>query len=226
MARQSKNDPNKYADRKPYNGLPVSSGEVLAPIWLTDEIMQTGGDSIIRENLTTWKFCECHFRIGFISVKAETFDSYMSEYFWPELNAEIEKNCPGRCVIGTKPNGSPKLCPKANLCTGCDNYGKLPRYNPKKETVINECVYFFDDQEHDLIDTIHPEPGAAIMEEATKDELIEHLNTKDQRYGKIVELRLEGYELSKIFEVLGLKQSQGYNIFRKAKAETKKFWHL
>lgn len=72
MARQSKNDPSKYVDRKPYNGLPVSSGEVLAPIWPTDEIMQTGGDSIIRENLTTWKFCGCHFRIGFISVKAET----------------------------------------------------------------------------------------------------------------------------------------------------------
>lgn len=124
-------DSNTYRNCKSYNGEPAPEGTVLVPVWITDEIFNSDR-RIIHSSLVTWKFCGCPFRIGFAPIKEESFADYMNQFFWPELNEEIARNRPGRCIVGTAPDGSPRLCPKANLCTHCDKYGTLPRRRSKK----------------------------------------------------------------------------------------------
>ena len=98
---------------KSYNGEKVTEGKVLAPVMISDEEFKSN-NTIIPENLKTWKHYGVPFRVGFMVVDEADFDKMLSLYYGcindyfdehPELR-------PGRCVLGWDSEGFPILCGK------------------------------------------------------------------------------------------------------------------
>lgn len=73
----------KYANKKPYNNIPLKDGEVLAPFIVTKELMSTG--LIIEANIETWKIGKCRFKVAFVPVAEEFFDEFLSDT-WHQIH--------------------------------------------------------------------------------------------------------------------------------------------
>ena len=120
-----------------YNGDKVTEGKVLAPVMISDEEFKSN-DSIIPENLRTWKHYGVPFRVGFMVVNEADFDKMLSLYYGcindyfdehPELR-------PGRCVLGWDSEGFPILCGKENRCKNCPRRAEhLPRYKNREDFI-------------------------------------------------------------------------------------------
>lgn len=74
--RQSKYTPERYMDYEPYNGVPCSSQQVLAPFVIRDEAMRKSAD-IIPENLRTFKFGGKPVLVGFVPVEVSEFETIL-----------------------------------------------------------------------------------------------------------------------------------------------------
>ena len=216
-----------YANHRSYDGTPVLEGQVLVPVWFSAQLKKDL-DTAIDDNFTTWKFCGIHFLIGFTQIAEENFDSYM-EYFWKEINTYIAKNRSGRCIIGYRNDGSPKLCPKANHCTHCPEKGLHPRYNPQLDTIplsFSADVADYEGEETDYPDPHQMDPvEEASMEDVFLD-LVEHLRSINPRYADIVTLLLDGFSPKEIIEQLHLKSSRGYQEISEAEKLTREYWHM
>lgn len=216
---------SKYQNRKSYNGQPVPEGMVLAPAWFSKEMKQND-DTCISANFTTWKFCGIHFLIGFVPVEEECYDSYMS-FFWSEINEHLKKTRPGRCIIETKKDGTPKVCPKANLCTGCDKYGTLPRYNlAKEEEELLSLDFCYENDAFDFEDKQTLTPEDAVTLESTFLDLIAHLKNIKPRYAEIVTLGMDGLSREEIIKKIQLRTSRGYQEIENAYKHTLEYFHL
>lgn len=216
---------SKYQNRRSYNGQAVPEGMVLAPVWFS-KVMKQHDDSCIDGNFTTWKFCGVHFLIGFVPIEEDRFDSYMS-YFWSEINEHLSQIRPGRCIIDTKKDGTPKVCPKTNRCTGCDKYGTLPRYNPVKddETLIS-LDYSYEDEGFDYEDKLHLTPEDEITLEDTFLDLVSYLKKIKPRYAEIVTLGMDGLSPEEIIKKIQLRTSRGYQEIENAYKHTLEYLHF
>ena len=118
---------SKYSS---FDGSPVTDGKVLAPILISDAEFQSN-NTIIPENLRTWKHYGVPFRVGFMVVDEADFNKMLSLYY-SGINDYFEEHPelrPGRCVLGWDNEGFPILCSKENRCKGCPRRAEhLPRF--------------------------------------------------------------------------------------------------
>lgn len=221
---------SKYSS---FDGTHVTEGKVLAPVMISDEEFKAN-NSIIPENLRTWKHYGVPFRVGFMVVDAADFDKMLSLYYGcindyfdehPELR-------PGRCVLGWDSEGFPILCGKENRCKGCPRRAEhLPRYKNREDFIT--FVSFQDTHEDEDGNTVGIEvadPNANPEDEAILSilfaELVEYLEKINPRYSKIVTLGMQDFTKEQIIAELGLKPSRGYQEINAAKELTKKFLEL
>ena len=99
-------------EKKTYDGTPIPEGYVLAPIWLKQDFVNEAS-YIKSENLTTREYGDITFLIGYVAVPPEKYEGLKRDCD-EQINAYLKKQCAGRCIIGKKKDGSPKLCPKNN----------------------------------------------------------------------------------------------------------------
>ena len=210
-----------------YNGEPVTLGKTLAP-FVVPEYLYNNDDTIIKANLRKWYQFGIVVTVGFIVVDEEDFDK-MLYIFNITVNERFrESRYPGRCVIGTWKNGTPRLCPSTKRCTGCQRRSEnLPRYKNlsdyiRKNTI--SCTYE-DDGTATPYDV--PDNSAPVEDEAVtnlmSEGLIDHMASFDPRYAKIVSLALSGYSKEEIIKALDLLQSRGYEMIRNAKKLAKAY---
>jgi len=72
--RQSKYNPSRYENEKPYNDVPCEPNQVLAPFVIRDKEMRQSKD-INSKNLKTFKFYGKAVLVGFVPVNIEDFDN-------------------------------------------------------------------------------------------------------------------------------------------------------
>lgn len=224
-------DTCKFNSEKSFNGKPLEPDEVLVPIWLKKSL-QLDNDSCIHENFTTWHIGGYRFLIGFAPIKEAAFAEYM-KFFNKEINAYLEQNRAGRCIIGRKEDGTPIICSKTNTCKGCPSRGLLERYNPKRDEVeILSLDFQYENEDFDVEDKLQPsvEDQVFAASEPTEDELfdslIAYLNSKKKRYAQIVLLKKQKLSEEEIIDKIGLKRSRGYQEINNAYHECLEFFHI
>lgn len=72
--RQSKYNPSRYENEKPYNDVPCEPNQVLAPFVIRDKEMRQSKD-INPKNLKTFKFYGKAVLVAFVPVNIEDFDN-------------------------------------------------------------------------------------------------------------------------------------------------------
>lgn len=214
MAKQSNySDTRKYQNHLSFDGSPIPAGKVLVPFRVDQYSFRS--DEYIPENLTTWHLGEFRFRVGFMAINEKSFADYMKA-FWTEINEEAKMNREGRCIIGTKPDGSYKLCPHSRKCTGCPHKGQLPRHNPQRVELLS-LDYAYEDETFDIADERQPSVEDQVLDsicpDASEAELLEallkYLDMRNPRYALIVRLLLQGISIDNICIEIKLKSSRG-----------------
>ena len=123
---------SKYSS---FDGTSVTEGKVLAPVLISDAEYQSN-NTIIPENLRTWKHYGVPFRVGFMVVDEADFNKMLSLYY-SGINDYFEEHPelrPGRCVLGWDNEGFPILCSKENRCKGCPRRAEhLPRFKSRED---------------------------------------------------------------------------------------------
>ena len=208
--------------KRTYNGEPIPEGYVLAPVWLKREFVDDAPD-IKSENLITKTYAGIEFLIGYVAVPPEKYEGLKQDCD-EQINKYLKKHRDGRCIIGHKKDGSPKLCPKSNRCKDCIHKGEYDRYNPARDDNL-EVVFTDLTEEVSVIDE-YP-----CMQDNEPDEeklvrLLKHLETIDKRYCDIVTMKLAGVSMEKIFDKLKLKSKRGYQVVDECEQVCRKFFGL
>ena len=221
---------SKYSS---FDGTPVTEGKVLAPFMISDEEFKSN-DSIIPENLRTWKHYGVPFRVGFMVVDEAEFDKMLSLYYGciNDYFDEHPQLRPGRCVLGWDSEGFPILCGKGNRCKDCPRRAEhLPRYKSREDFIT--FVSFQDTHEDEDGNMVgievadpHPTPEEEVILESLFTDLVEYLGKISPRYAKIATLGMKDYSKEQIIAELGLKPSRGYQEINTAKELAKKFLEL
>lgn len=218
---------------KSYNGEKVIEGKVLAPVMISDEEFKSN-NTIIPENLKTWKHYGVSFRVGFMVVDKADFNKMLSLYY-DCINDYFDEHPqlrPGRCVLGWDSEGFPILCGKGNRCKDCPRRAEhLPRYKSREDFIT--FVSFQDTHEDEdgnmvgieVADT-RPTPEEEVILESLFTDLVEYLGKISPRYAKIATLGMKDYSKEQIIAELGLKPSRGYQEINTAKELAKKFLEL
>ena len=218
---------------KSYNGDKVTEGKVLAPVMISDEEFKSN-NTIIPENLKTWKHYGVPFRVGFMVVDEADFDKMLSLYYGciNDYFDEHPQLRPGRCVLGWDSEGFPILCGKGNRCKDCPRRAEhLPRYKSREDFIT--FVSFQDTHEDedgnmvgiDVADP-RPTPEEEVILESLFTDLVEYLGKISPRYAKIATLGMKDYSKEQIIAELGLKPSRGYQEINTAKELAQKFLEL
>lgn len=215
------NTSNTGREKKTYDGRPVPEGYVLAPVWLKRDFVEEAPD-ILSENLTTRTYAGIGFLIGYVAVPPDKYEA-LKQYCDAEINRYLRSRRSGRCVIGRKKDGSPKLCPKSCRCTGCVHRGEYRRYNPVKAKAE---IPLTDWTEEFGVEDWYPSFEDTETEEEKLKRLLEHLKKLDRRYYDIVTMKLAGVGMGEIFDRLGLKPSRGYQVVGDCETECRRFFGL
>ncbi|MCF0134528.1 MAG: hypothetical protein HUJ72_11735 [Blautia sp.] len=219
---------------KSYNGKEVKAGECLAPVVFSKEMIESD-DTIIRDNLRTWKRFGASFTIGFMVVKEEDFPFMLSLYYSAinDYFNEHPEYKPGRCAIGWDEYGYPILCSKENRCKDCPRRSEhLPRYKSLEDFLQFQSFQeaSFDEDGNEVYLDIADEKSMPVEDVAILSilftQLFEHLEKKDHRLAVVAEYKYQNRSNEEIFAALGLKTSRGYDIIKEAEKETKKFLGL
>lgn len=209
-------------EKKTYDGTLIPEGYVLAPVWLKRDFVNEAS-YIKSENLTTRKYAGITFLIGYVAVPPEKYEGLKQDCD-EQINVYLKKHRAGRCIIGKKKDGSPKLCPKSNHCKGCIHKGEYERYNPEKDN--NPEIIFSDLTEEVGVYDQYPCEQDNEPDEEKLARLLKHLETIDKRYCDIVTMKLAGVEMDEIFEKLQLKPSRGYQVVDECEQACRKFFGL
>ena len=218
---------------KSYNGEEVTEGKVLAPFMISDDEFKYN-NTIIPENLKTWKHYGVPFRVGFMVVDEADFDKMLSLYYGciNDYFDEHPQLRPGRCVLGWDSEGFPILCGKGNRCKDCPRRAEhLPRYKSREDFIT--FVSFQDTHEDEDGNMVglevadpRPTPEEEVILESLFTDLVEYLGKISPRYAKIATLGMKDYSKEQIIAELGLKPSRGYQEINTAKELAKKFLEL
>lgn len=218
---------------KSYNGDKVTEGKVLAPVMISDDEFKYN-NTIIQENLKTWKHYGVPFRVGFMVVDEADFDKMLSLYYGciNDYFDEHPQLRPGRCVLGWDSEGFPILCGKGNRCKDCPRRAEhLPRYKSREDFIT--FVSFQDTYEDEYGNMVgievadpRPTPEDEVILESLFTDLVEYLGKISPRYAKIATLGMKDYSKEQIIAELGLKPSRGYQEINTAKELAKKFLEL
>lgn len=216
---------------KSYNGATVNEGECLAPVVFSEEMIKSN-DTIIRENLRTWKHFGVSFKVGFMVVKEEDFPFILSLYY-SAINDYFNEHPefkPGRCAIGWDEYGYPILCSKENRCKDCPRRNEhLPRYKSLEDFLQFQSFQetSFDEDGNEVSLDIANENAMPVEDIAILGilftQLFEYLEEKDHRLAVAAEYKYKKRSNDELFAVLGLKPSRGYDIIKESEKETRKF---
>ena len=218
---------------KSYNGEEVIEGKVLAPVMISDDEFKYN-NTIIPENLKTWKHYGVPFRVGFMVVDEAEFDKMLSLYYGcindyfdehPELR-------PGRCVLGWDSEGFPILCGKENRCKNCPRRAEhLPRYKNREDFIT--FVSFQDTHEDEDGNTVGldiADPNVNVEEEESSKRSSRSWWNTWAKSAPVTPRSShsagQDYSKEQIIAELGLKLSRGYQEIAAAKELTKKFLEL
>lgn len=221
MARKADyGNTRKYSNRRSFDGQPVPAGMVLVPFLL--DLYDLKRKDYVDDNLTTMHLGEFRYRIGFMPIKEECFAGYMKD-FWAEINEDIKLRREGRCVIGTNPDGSDKLCPNTRRCGDCPLKGLLERRNPKRIEILS-LDYEFENEGFDIADDRCPSVENQVLEKVCpaptykekKAEVLAHFEKKDPREAEIIRLEIEGKSIDEMCVAIKLKSSRGREVINAA----------
>lgn len=204
--------------RMPYDNREVKEGEVLVPMMATPERIE--GLDVDKRNLRTWRGAGRLYTVMFYPVPKEFRNEAMRQ-FNAELNEYLGKNRDARCLIPQE-DGTVKVCPKKNgdnhcACKDCPYNGVLERQD-KTEVSLEALM-----EESEYEPATSPSAEEEYMLAAMLEELLEELNEKYPKEAEIVNMLLDDVDKEAIFERLGLKKSQGYNLIKSAEKHVRKF---
>ena len=214
----AKNDKSKW---KSYNDQPLKTDEVLIPQMVDEDYARGIGANMA--NLRTWKKCGVSFLVMFVPVKKElekqmmsTFNARVNEL----LDEKIGPNRHSRCMI-PQPDGSKKVCPKKQGdnhpdCEHCPHRNEYERQDRS-----NASLNYLDEFEY-AAGSVLSASDEFMVRELLK-ELLEELEDRNPQLAKIVTLGYAGYEKKEVLSMLGVKQSQAYNLWNEAERLTKEF---
>lgn len=207
-------NPYKYGNRTAIDGATLEPGQVLVPCWLQDGYKLNAEE---KKRCTFIRYGEFKFRIGFIPMRVEVYETYMAG-FNREINDYMKERREGRCIIGYKANGEPICCPKSKHCRGCESRydQRIKRYNPFKDRFdILSLDYCYEDEEFDVADenAESPETIACASDDLTEEELntlvLAHFEQENPRYATIIRLSKQNLPIEEICEAIKLKPSRG-----------------
>ena len=209
-----------YINEKTLDGNPIEEGKVKAPIAI--ELYGLNPKDCVSENLKTWRFGEFKYKIGFMGISEDIFDSYMHE-FWKELNADMEMRREGRCIIGKNPDGTDKICPRTHKCKGCPHKGLLERYNKNRVDILS-LDFQYENDDFDIEDDRYPSVEDQVINEMcpeptfeeVRDRAIAYLEGRNARHAQIIRLELEGKSIDEICIAIKLKSSRGREVINEA----------
>lgn len=204
---------HKYDDKKSFDGRPVAPGKVLVPFRKDAYNLRPG--EYVQGNFTTIHLGEFRYEIGFMAINESNFASYMKD-FWDEINEDMKLRREGRCIFGTNPDGTDKLCPNTRRCKGCSNKGLLKRRNPHRIEILS-LDYEYDGETFDIEDKSQPSVEDQVLNalepEPTEDEIqikmLAHFDRTNPRYAQIIRLSLAKTPIDDICVIIGLKSSRG-----------------
>ena len=214
MARKANySNTHKYDNRRSFDGRPIPAGKVLVPF--CKELYEFLEEECVDGNFTTMHLGDFEYEIGFMTIDENQYTDYMKS-FWHDLNKDMEQRREGRCVVGTNPDGTKKLCPSTRRCTGCPNKGLLERYNPKRVEILS-LDYEYNGETFEIKDTSQPSVEDQVLDklcpEPTEEELeiqlLAHFDRENPRYAQIIRLKLLGKSIDEICVEINLKASRG-----------------
>ena len=143
--------------------------------------------------------------------------------FWRELNSDMEMRREGRCIIGTNPDGTDKICPNTRRCKGCPHKGLLERHNKKRVEILS-LDYEFENEGFDIEDDRYPSVEDQVIEEMcpeptyeeVRDRAIAYIEAHNARHAQVIRLELEGKSIDEICIAIKLKPSRGRDVINEA----------
>lgn len=203
------------SERKAYDNRTVKPGEVLVPMVVDDELIDLY--EMDKRNIRTWHMGGVPYKVAFYPVPADNVKTAMSQ-FNSQVNELLGERRDARCMV-PQPDGSYKVCPKKNgnnrcACVDCPHNGEYER----EDKTIASLDYMMDEFEYEPSANQSAEDKAMLA--YTLEDLFERLHEIDPRMEQIVLMGLDGVDKEVIFEKLGLKKSQAYNIYKQTKTET------
>ena len=210
----------KYSNNKSFDGAPVEDGKVLVP-FLKDKFHLRSGE-YIDGNFTTMHLGEFRYPIGFMTIREDKYAEYMRD-FWDEVNKDMELRREGRCIIGTNPDGTDKICPNTRRCKGCPHKGLLERHNKKRVEILS-LDYEFENEGFDIEDDRYPSVEDQVIEEMcpeptyeeVRDRAIAYIEAHNARHAQVIRLELEGKSIDEICIAIKLKPSRGREVINEA----------
>lgn len=206
---------------KSYNDRPLKADEVLVPQLVDEDYARKLGANMA--NLRTWKKCGVSFIVMFVPVKkgkvkqmTSVFNAHVNEL----LDEKLSPNRHSRCLI-PQPDGSKKVCPKKSgenhpNCEHCPHRGEYERQD-KSVVSLNFLADF------DYAAGSAPSASDEFLVRELLRELLSELEKRSPQLAKIVTLGYAGFEKKEILSMLGVRQSQAYNLWNEAEHFTKKF---
>lgn len=193
----SNDNQSKYGNKKPYNNIPPTAEEELAPILMTSEMFKD--KSIIRDHIETWNIRGHKIPVAFAPIEACTLDSWMKFF-----NAQV------RTYIGT--SGTSDF-PKENGHEDDLSYDKFGDDAEGDE----DSDGFEPGQTASLEDSV-------LLGITIKD-LIADVKRTNPKYGRILELLGQNRTKGQILKELNLGKSQGYADINTAQAMARSLYY-
>ena len=174
MARKGDySNPNKYSDKKSFDGSPMEPGKVLVPF--VKDFADLPKKLCVDDNFITQHFGGFPVTVGFMQVDKDKFEKNMKA-FWSDVNEYLSEMRAGRCVIGYDDCGEKILCPNTRRCTGCPEKGLHERSKPN----IIEITTLDQDYEGEGFEGIPDESQPSVEDQAIEN--VEPSPTEDKHY--------------------------------------------
>lgn len=206
---------------KSYNDQPLKADEELVPQLTDKQYARDLGANLA--NLRTWEKSGVSYTVMFVPVKKNEVKQAWSA-FQADVNELLDQklgpNRFSRCMV-SQPDGSFKPCPKRKgnnheICANCPHRNEYEKEDRAQ-------VSWSELEEMDYAGGVESHADDSYKVEMLLKELVEELKKNDPRLARIVTLSFIGVEKDKIFEDIGVKKSQGYDLWKEAERLTKEF---
>lgn len=208
------------SERKAYDNRPVKPNEVLAPMVVTEEMIDLY--EMDKSNIRTWHMAGVPYLVAFYPVPA-TDEKLALSQFNSQVNELLGEKRDARCLIPQE-DGTVKLCPKKNGNNRCS---------------CAECpfngIYEREDKSNASLDTLYSDYKFEVADETNIEEtiiladslntLLQRLEEKEPRYAKIIRLLAEDFTPAEIIERIHLNKSRGYQEIHNAQKLAKKLYY-
>lgn len=173
---------SKYGNKVPYNNIPPSADEELAPILVTAGIKKD--PALIKDNIETWNIHGHKIPVAFAPVKIGTLDNWM-KFFWSQVRTYIAT---GGTDEFLKENGHNEDLSYDKFLDDAESDENAQGFDPGKTESLEDSTLMY----------------MIIVD------LIKEVTDLNPKYGRILQLLYEGNTKGEILKILSLGKSQGY----------------